>query len=192
MPDSLLHELQHAMPPCLSRSPGVCSNPCPLSRWCDPTISASATPFSFCLQSFLASEYFPMSWLKYLSWSFSSSPSNEYSGLISFRIDRFDHLVVQETLKSLLYYSSKASTLRHLAFFMDQLSHLYMTIGRAIALTVLAFVGKMMSLLLSIVPRFVIAFLPRSKHLEISWFEQNITTKLMLYSSSSISLTKFE
>ena len=75
---------------------------------------------------------------------------------------------------------------------MDQLSHLYMTIGNAIALTVLAFVCKMMSLLLSTVPRFVIAFLPRSKHLEISWFEQNITIKLTLYSSSSISLTKFE
>ena len=98
--DSLMHELQHARLSCPSLSPGVCSNPCPLSRWNYPTISASAAPFSFCLQSFLASGYFPMSWLKYWSWSFSISPSNEYSGLISFMIDRFDLLAVQGTLES--------------------------------------------------------------------------------------------
>ena len=100
MSDSLMHELQHARLSCPSLSPGVCFNSCPLSQWHYPTISVSATPFSFCLQSFLASGYFPMSWLKYWSWSFSISPSNEYSGLISFRIDRFDLLAVQETLES--------------------------------------------------------------------------------------------
>ena len=101
------HELQHARLPCPSLSPGVCLNSCPLSRWCHPTISFSVIPFFSCPQSFRAAGSFPMSqfftshdW----SWSFSSSisPSNEYSGLISFSIDWFDLLAVQGTLKSLL------------------------------------------------------------------------------------------
>ena len=96
-------------------------------------------------------------WLQY--WSFSISPSNEYSGLISFRTDRFDLLAVQGTLKSLLqHHSSKVSILWHSAFFMVQLSHLYMTAGKTIALTVRTFVGKVMSLLLNMLSRFVIAF----------------------------------
>ena len=119
----LMHELQHARLPCPSLYPGVCSKPCPSSWWCYPTTSASAAPFSFCLQTFLALGYFPMSWLKYWSWSFSISPSSEYSGPISFRIDRFDLLAVQETLKSLLQHdSSKASILQHSLFFIVQLS----------------------------------------------------------------------
>ena len=103
-------------------------------------------------------------WPKY--WSFSISPSNEYSGLISFRIDWFDFLAVQGTLKNLLqHHSSKASILRHSAFFMVQLSHPYMTTGKTIALTSWTFVDKVMSLLFNMLSRLVIAFLPRSKHL---------------------------
>ena len=102
-------------------------------------------------------------WPKYWSFSFSLSPSNEYSGLISLRIDWFDVLAVQETLKSLLlHHSSKASILWHSAFFIVQLSHLYMTTGKTIALTRWTFVGKVMSLLLNMLSRLVIAFLPRS------------------------------
>ena len=107
-------------------------------------------------------------WPKYWSFSFSINPSNEYSGLISFRVDWFD-LTVQGTLKSLLqHHSSKASILQRSAFFMVQLSHLYMTTGRTIALTRRTFVGKVMSLLFKILSRLVIAFLPRSKCLLIS------------------------
>ena len=101
-------------------------------------------------------------------WSFSISPSNEYLGLISFRIDWFDLLTAQGTLKSLLqHHSSKASIPQHAAFFMVQLSYPYMTTGKTIALTRWTFVGKIMSLLYNMLSRFVIAFLPRS--LLISW-----------------------
>ena len=108
-------------------------------------------------------------WTKYWSFSFSINPSNEYSGLISFRMDWVDLLAVQWTLKSLLqHHSSKASTLQPAAFFTVQLSHPYMTTGKTIALTSWIFVGKVMSLLLNILSRLVITFLPRSKHLLIS------------------------
>ena len=108
-------------------------------------------------------------WSKYWSFSFNISPSNEYSRLISFRIDWFDLLAVQGTLKSLLqHHGSKASILWCSAFFMVQLSHLYMTTGKTIGLTLWTFVGKVMSLLLNKLSRFVIAFLPRSKCLLIS------------------------
>ena len=117
-------------------------------------------------------------WSKYWSFSFSLSPSNEYSGLISFRIDWFD-LAVQGTLKSLLqYHSSKASILRHSAFVMVQLSHPYMTTGKTIALTIWSFVGKVMSLLFKMLSRFVIAFFPRSKCLLISWL-QSLSTVIL-------------
>ena len=103
---------------------------------------------------------------KYWSFSFSISPSNEYSGLISFRMDWLDPLAVQGTLKSLLqHYSSKASILLHSAFFIVQLSHPYMTTGKTIALTRWTFVGKIVSLLFNMLSRLVITFLPRSKHL---------------------------
>ena len=105
-------------------------------------------------------------WQKY--WSFSFSPSNEYSELISFTIDWFDLFAVQRTLKSLQHHSSKASILWHAAFFTVQLSHPYMTTGKTIALTRQTFVGKVMSLLLNILSRLVITFLPRSKRLLIS------------------------
>ena len=111
-------------------------------------------------------------WPKYWSFSFSISPSNEYSGLISFRIDWFGLLAVQGTLKSLLqHHSSKASILQHSAFFMVPLSHPYTTTGKTIALTRWTFVGKVMSLLFNMLSPLVIAFLPRSKCLFISWLQ---------------------
>ena len=112
----------------------------------------------------------PIMWTKYWSFSFSISSSNEYSGLISFRIDWCDFHAVQVTLKSLLqHHSSKASILLCSAFFIVELSYPYMTTGKTIALTRWTFVGKVMSLLFNMLSRFVIAFLPRSKHLLISW-----------------------
>ena len=111
---------------------------------------------------------------KYWRFSFSISPSNEYSRLISFRMDRLDLLEVQGTLKSLLqHHSSKASILRCSTSFMVQLSHPYMTTRKTIALTRQTFVGKVMSLLFNMLSRLVIAFLPRSKHLLISWLQSS-------------------
>ena len=111
-------------------------------------------------------------WPKYWSFSFSISPSNEYSGLISFTIDWLDLLAVQGTLKSLLqHHSSKASILQCSVFFIVQLSHPYMTTGKTIALTRRTFAGKVMSLLLNMLSRLVITFLPRSKRLLISWLQ---------------------
>ena len=111
-------------------------------------------------------------WPKYWSFSFSIGPSNEYSGLISFRMDWLDLLAVQGTLKSLLqHHSSKASILRCSAFFMVQLSHPSMTTGKTIALTRQTFVGKVISLLFNKLSRLVIAFLPRSRRLLISWLQ---------------------
>ena len=132
------HGLQHTMPLCQSPTPGAYSNSCLLSH---PTISSSVIPFSASLQSFPASgslsneSVFQIRWPKYWSFSFSISSSNEYSGLISFRIDWLE-LAVQGTLKSLLqHHSSKASVLRRSAFFMDQLSHPYMTTYIALCIT---------------------------------------------------------
>ena len=111
-------------------------------------------------------------WPKYWSFSFSISPSSEYSGLISFRIDWFDLPAAQGTLKSLLQqHNSKASILRHSAFFIVQLSHLYMTTGKTLALIGRTFVRKVMSLLFNMLSRLVIAFLPRSKRFLISWLQ---------------------
>ena len=113
-----------------------------------------------------------ITWPKYWSFSFSISPSNEYSGLISFKTDLLDLLSVQGTLKSLLqHHSSKASILRRSAFFMVHLSHPYVATGKAIALTRQTFVSKVMSLLFNMLSRLVIAFLPRSKCLLISWLQ---------------------
>ena len=135
------HGLQHARLPCPSPTTGACSNSCPSSQWCHPTISSSVFPLSSCLQSFTASYSFSSKSVlcircpKYWSVSFSISPSNEYSGLISFRIDWLD-LADQGTLKSLLqHHSSKASILQRSAFFMVQLSQPYMITGKTIALT---------------------------------------------------------
>ena len=178
------HGLQHSRPPCPSPTPGVHPNSCPLSRWCYVTISSSVIPFSSCLQSFPASgsfsrsQFFCIRWPKYWSFSFSTNPSNEYSGLISLRMDWLDLLAVQGTLKSLLQsHSSKASILRHSAFFLIQLSHAYMTTGKTIALTRWTFISKVISLLFNMLARLIIALLPRSKRLltsscshHLQWF----------------------
>ena len=120
-------------------------------------------------------------WPKHWSFSFSISPSNEYSGLISFRIDWLDLLVVQRTLKMLFqHHSSKASILQCSAFFIVQLSHPYMTTGKTIALTRQMFVGRVMSLLFSLLSRLVITFLSRSKRLLISWLPSSSAVILEL------------
>ena len=122
---------------------------------------------------FFNGSVFHIRWPKYWSFSFSISPSNEYLGLISFRIDWFDLLEVQWTLKNLLqHHSSKTSILQCSAFFIVQLSHLYMTTGKTIALTRWTLVLKVMSLLLNMLSRLVITFLPRSKRLLISWLQK--------------------
>ena len=172
------HEPQHARLPCPSPTPRACSNSCPSSRWCHPTIS-SCHPFSSSLQSFPASGSFPVS--QFFASSGQSigasasalvSPSKDYSRLISFRFDWFDLPAVQGILKNLLqHHGLKASILWHSVFFMVQLSHPYMTIGKIIALTIQIFVSKVISLLFHMLSRFVIAFLPRSKHLLISWLQ---------------------
>ena len=118
-------------------------------------------------------------WPKDWSFSFSISPSNEYSGLIFFRIDWLDLLAVHRTLKSLLqHHSSKASMLQSSAFFIVQLSHPYVTTGKIIALTRRTFVGKVMSLLFNMLSRLVLTFLPRSKCLSISWLQSSSTVIL--------------
>ena len=143
-------------------------NPCPLSQWCHPTISSSVVPFSCCPQSFPASGSFPMSQFfasggqSIGCFSFSISASSDYSGLMSFRIDWLDLLVVQESLKSLLQlHSSKASVLRCSAFIIVQLSHPYMITGKTTALTRWTFVDKVMSLSFNMLSRLVIPFFPR-------------------------------
>ena len=178
MSDSLWPQgLQHTRFPCPSPTPGACSNSCLLSQWCHPTISSSIIPFSFCLhfpsiRVFSNELVLRITWPKYWSFSFSISPSNEYSGLTSFKTDWFEIFAVQGTLKSLpQHHSSNASILRHSAFFIVQLAHPYMTTGKTIALTKLTLVGKVMSLLLNMLSRLVITFLPRIKHLLISWLQ---------------------
>ena len=146
--------LPHTRPFCPPPFLRVCSYSCPLSQRCYLTISYSATCVSFCVQSFLASGSFPMSQLfasgdqSIGASAFSISPSNDYSGLISFRTDWFDLLAVQGTHKSLLqHHSLKASILWCLAFSTVQLWHLYMTTGKTVALIIGTFVGKVISLL---------------------------------------------
>ena len=176
MSDSLWpHGLQHNRPPCPSPTLGVCSNSDTLGliyigrhiHWGHshhlilyrpllllPSIFPSFRVFSYELCT---------RWPEYWSFSFSISPFNEHSGLISFRMDWLDPLAVQGTLKSLLqHHSSKASILQHLAFFIVQLSHPYMNTGKIIALTRPTFSGKVISLLFNTLSRLVITFLPRS------------------------------
>ena len=135
------HGLQHARLPCPSPTPGVYSNSYPLSQLCHPTISSYRPllllPSIFpSIMVFSNESVLHVRWPKYWSFSFSISPSNEYSGLISFRMDWLDLLAVQGTLKSLLqHHSSKSSILGHLAFFIVQLSHPHMTTGKTITLT---------------------------------------------------------
>ena len=166
--------------PCPSPTPGAYSNSCPSRRWCSshlilchPLLFLPPIPPS--IRVFSNEWTLRMRWPKYWSFSFSVSPSNEHPGLISFRTDWLDLLVVQGTLKSLLQlHSSKASILRHSAFFKVQLSHPYVSTGKTIALTRWTFVGKVMSLLFNMISRLVITFLPRSKCLLISWLQFTI------------------
>ena len=178
LPDSLRPQgLQHAKLPCPSPTPGACSNSYSLSWLCYPAISSSVIPLPL-LPSIFQSVLL-IRWPKHWSFSFSISPSNEYSGPISFRIDWFHFLAVQGTLKSLFqHHSSKASILQCSAFFIVQLSHPYMTTGKTIALTIQTFVSKVVSLLFNMLSRFVIAFLPRSKRLLISWLQSPCTVFL--------------
>ena len=140
------HESQHARPSCPSPTPGVHSNSCPSSLWCHPAISYSVVAFSSCPQSLPASGSFPMSQL--FPWGgqsigLSISPSNEHRGVVSFRMDWLDLLTVQGTCKSLLqHHHSKASILWCSVFFIVQLSHLYVTTGKTIALTRHSFANK--------------------------------------------------
>ena len=164
-----LHGLQHIRLPCPPPSPGVCSNSCPLSWWCHPPISPSVFPCAFCLQSSPASGFFPKSlgirWPKHWNFSFSISPSKEYSELISFQDDWFNPLAFQGSLKSLLqHHSLKASILWYSAFFMVQLSQPYMATGKTTALTMQTFVGKVMSLLFNTLSTFCFSF-PAKKQL---------------------------
>ena len=172
------HEPQHIRPPCPSPTPGVHPKPMSIESVMPsnhiiichpplllPSIFPSIRVFSnesaLCIR-------LPKCWI----FNFSISPPNEHPGLISFRMDWLDLLAVQGTLKSLLqHHSSKASIFQRSAFFTVQLSHPYMTTGKIIALTKRTFVGKVMSLLLNMLSRFVITFLPRSKCLLISWLQ---------------------
>ena len=136
---------------------------------CHPLLPPSIFPS---IRVFSNESVLRIRWPKYWNFSFSISSSNEYSGLISFRMDWLDLLAIQGTLKSLLqHHSSKASILLLSALFTVQHSHPYMTTGKTIALTRWTFVGKVMSLLLNMLSRLVITFLPRSKHLLISWLQ---------------------
>ena len=137
---------------------------------CHPHLLLPTNPPS--IRLFYNESTLHMRWTKYWSFSFSIIPSKEHPRLISFRMDCLDLLTLQGTLKSLLqHYSSKASILRSSAFFTVQISHPYMTTGKTIALTRQTFVGKVMSLLFNMLSRLVITFLPRSKHLLISWLQ---------------------
>ena len=165
------HESQLARPPCPSPTTGVYSNSCPSSRWCHPAVSSCCPllllpPIPPSSRVFSKESTVRMRWPKYWSFSFSISPSSEYPGLISFRMDWLDLLAVQVTLKNLLqHHSSKASILWRSAFFTVQLSHPYMTTGKTIALSRWTFVGKVMSLLYNMLSRLVITFLPSGKRL---------------------------
>ena len=170
-------DCKQAKLPCPSLSPRVCSNSCPLSLWCHPTIFLLSPPFPPALifssiRVFSNESALSIRWTEYWHFNFSISLSDDYSRLISSRIDWFDLLAVQGTVKSLLqHHTSKALIRGPSASFMVQFSHLYMTSGKTIALTRWTFLSKVMSLLFNMLSRFVIAFLPRSKRLLISWLQ---------------------
>ena len=175
MSNSLLHHgLQHTRLPCPSPTPRAYSNSCPLSRNaiqlshpCPPLLLLPSVCPS--IRVFSNEPVLRIRWPKYWSFSFSISPSKDYSGLISFRMDLLDLLTFQGILKSLpQHHGTKASILWHSAFFLVQLSHPYMTTGKIIALTRWTFVGKVISLLFNMLSRLVITFLPRSKCLLFS------------------------
>ena len=155
---------------------------------CRPLLLLPPTPPN--IRVFSSESTLPVWWPKYWSFSFSISPSNEHPGLISLRMDWLDLLAVQGTLESLLqHHSSKASLFQRSASFTVQLSHPYMTTGKTIALTRQTFVGKVMSLLFNMLSRLVITFLPRSKHLLISWLQSpsSVTWELRKIKSATVS-----
>ena len=179
------HGLQHVRPPCTSPTPGNYWNSCPLSRWCHPTISTSVVPFSSRLQSFPASGSFQMS--QFFTSNGQITGDSVSASILSMNIQGWFPLGLtglislqsKGTLKRLLqHHSLKASILRPSSFFMVQLSHPYMTTGKAIALILQTFVSKVMSLLFNMLSRLVIAFLPRSKLLLISWL-QSLSTLIL-------------
>ena len=167
--------MQHTRLPCPSPIPGGCSNSCPSKSvmpsnhliLCRPLL---LLPSNFPISRVFSSEFLHIRWPNYWSFRFSISPSNEYSGLISFKVNWLDLLAVQRS-PLLLHLTSKASILQHTDFFMVQLSRPYMTTGKTIALILWSFVSKVMSLLFNMLSRLVIAFLPRSKHLLIPWLQ---------------------
>ena len=170
------HGLQHARLPCPSPTPGAYSNSMSIESVMPSNHLILCHPLLLLPSIFPSIRVFSNESVlcirrpKYWSFSFSISPSNEYSGWVSFRMDWLDLFAVQGTLKSLhQHHSSKASILQHSTSFIVQLSHSYMTTGKTITLTRWTFVGKLMSLFLNMLFRLVIAFIPRSKHLLISW-----------------------
>ena len=170
-------ELQHTRLSCPAPSPGLCSDSCPLTQWCDPTISSFVFPFSSCFQSFPASGSFPMSWFFVPGGqsvgASAISPSNDnqdwfplgWTGLISLQSKELSRVFSSTIVKRYQFFDAQFFVF----FFIVQLTHPYMTTGKTIALITYSFVGKVMSLLFNKLSRFVIAFLPRSKHLLISW-----------------------
>ena len=165
------HESQHARPPCPSPTPRVHPDSCPSSWWCQPAISSSVVPFSSCPQSL------PASMSQLFAWGGQSTGVSALASFLPKKSQGWSPsqwtgwiYLQSKGLKSLLqHHSSKASILRRSAFFTGQLSHPYLTPGKTIALTRWTFVGKVMSLLLNMLSRLVITFLPRSKRLLISW-----------------------
>jgi len=176
----LCDPMNHSTPglPVHHQLPESIPNPCPSSQWCPSSHLILCHPLLLLppilpsIRVFSNESTLCMRWSKYWSFSFGISPSNEHPGLISFRMDWLDLLAVQGTLKSLLqHHSSKASILGHSASFTVQLLHPYVTTGKTIALTRRTSVGKVMSLLLNMLSRLVITFLPKTKHLLISWLQ---------------------
>ena len=170
------HGLQHTRLPCPSPTPGACSYSCPSSRWCHPIISFSVFLFSPLpsifpsIRVFFSESLLHIRWPKYWNFSFSISPTNAYSGMISLGIDWFDLLAIQGTLKSLLqHYNSKASILWHSLWYNSQ--HPYMITWKTIALTIPTFFSKVMSLIFNMLSRLIIVFLWRSKTILISWLQ---------------------
>ena len=177
-----LHGLQHARLPCPSPSPRVHSNSCPLSRWCHPTISFSVTPFSFCLQSFPASGSFPMS-QHFASGGQSIGASASASVLLMdiqdwFPLGLTGWISLQSGLSRLQHYSLKASILWHSAFFIFQLSHSYMTTGKTTLWLDWPLSVNLYLCFFNMLSRWILASLPRSKHLLISWLKSPSTVIL--------------
>ena len=173
--------MQHSRLPCHSLSPRVCSKPCPLCQWCYCTILSSAALFSFCLLSFIASGSFQMSrsshqMIKVLELQLSISPSMNIQSW--FPLGLTDLISLQSKGLTRVFSNTTAPILQGSAFFIVQLSHLSMTSGKTVVLTIWTFVGKVMSLLLNMLSKFVIAFLPRSKYLLITWLQSPLAVTL--------------